>query len=187
MRIGALIGKNGKTKRELEEIVDCKIYIDSKTGDVEISSENANPVTVYKLESVIKAIARGFSPEHAKLLLDDDFLLNIINLHDLGISTSKSLRTRKARVIGAQGSIRTLIEKSLDCFVSVQGKTVSIIGRAENIRIAYESILKLLKGTTVSGVRRYIDKASEDIDKMTNTESNNIDFNEDVEKDLLDD
>lgn len=60
MRIGAVIGKQGQTRKELEELSDCKIHIDSATGDIEITTKKANPVTFYKLETVIKAISRGF-------------------------------------------------------------------------------------------------------------------------------
>jgi len=186
MRIGALIGKQGKTKKELEELSDCNIFVDSATGDVEISSEKANPITFYRLEQVIKAIARGFSPEHAKYLLDESFILNIINLHDLGIHTSKTLQTRKARVIGSQGAIRQFIEDSLDCFIAIQGKTISIIGNIENIRIAHEAILKLLKGATISRIKKYINRAKTNIDQISNTESNNINFDNEQERDILD-
>ncbi len=181
LRIGAVIGKQGQTRRELEELADCKITVDSATGDIDITTENANPVTFYKLEIVIKAIGRGFSPEHARYLLDDNIVLNIINLHDLGIHTEKTLETRKARIIGAQGTIRKFLEDSLDCYVSVQGRTIAVIGEASKIRIAHESIMRLLKGSNVASVKKYIDSMKKGLDYVSNSESNYIDYNDELD------
>jgi len=189
-RIGAVIGKQGQTRKELEEMCDCKIHVDSANGDVEINSENGNAVTLYKLETVIKAIGRGFAPDHAKLLLDDNTTLNIINLKDLGIHTDKTLETRRGRVIGSQGMIRKFLEDTLDCYVSVQGKTIGIIGEVANIRIAHEAIMRLLKGANIESVKKFIDSSRKNIDHVSNTESNYIDYDldeNDKEKDILDD
>ena len=187
MRIGAVIGKQGQTRRELEELSDCKIHVDSHTGDVEISTEKSNPVTFYRLETVLKAIGRGFSPDHAKLLLDDKTTLNIISLYDLGIHTEKTLKTRRARVIGTEGTIRKFLEDSLDCYIAIQGKTICIIGTVSNIRICHEAIMRLLKGANFAGVRTFIEKARKNLD-ISNTE-NYIDYNEEdnKDKDILDD
>jgi len=190
MRIGAVIGKQGQTRKELEELTDCKIHVDSATGDIDITTESANPVTFFKLETVIKAIGRGFSPEHAKYLLDDNVTLNIINLHDLGIHTEKTLETRRARIIGSEGTIRKFLEDSLDCYISIQGRTIGIIGEVVRIRIAHEAIMRLLKGANIASVKKFIDSSSKNLDYVSNSESNYIDYednNTNDEKDILDD
>lgn len=190
-RIGAVIGKQGETRKELEEMCDCKIHVDSGTGDIEITSQNANAITFYRLEAVIKAIGRGFSPDHAKYLLDDNSTLNIINLHDLGIHTDKTLETRRARVIGAQGTIRKFLEDTLECFISIQGKTIAIIGEVSKIRICHEAIIRLLKGANIAGVKKFIESSLKNADYVSNTESNYIDIDEskikNEDKDILDD
>jgi ribosomal RNA assembly protein len=161
------------------------------TGDIEITSQNANAVTFYRLETVIKAIGRGFSPDHAKFLLDDNSTLNIINLHDLGIHTDKTLETRRARVIGSQGIVRKFLEDTLECFIAIQGKTIAIIGEVSKIRIAHEAIMRLLKGANVAGVKKFIESSLKNADYVSNTESNYIDIKDteidENEKDILDD
>ncbi len=181
IRVGVVIGKNGETKKELEELTDSKIYVDGE-GEIEISNKNANVVTFYKLENVIKAIGRGFNPEKAKLLLDEYYTLSIINLHELGINTERGAHNRKARVIGAQGSIRGYLEKQLDCFISVQGKTISIIGRLSNIRICHEALMRIINGASIGAVKHYIEKMSKSIETQDEFE-----FNENKkEEDILD-
>lgn len=159
IRIGALIGKDGKDKKELEELSNSRIIVNSQTGDVEITSKEANPVVFYKLELVVKAIGRGFAPEKAKVLLADDTTLIIINLTNLHISTKKTLQTRKGRVIGAEGSVHKFLEDKLDCYVSVQGKTISIIGRTKEAQICQEAIKRLLDGANIPTVKMFIQKA----------------------------
>ena len=58
-RIGALIGKSGSTKRELEEKTKAVLEVDSKEGSVKVSGDDAEGVLT--AIEVIKAINRGFS------------------------------------------------------------------------------------------------------------------------------
>jgi len=72
-RVGALIGQNGEMKKQLEEKSGLKLQIDSKLGEVVIDDHEAkDPLATIKLENIIKAIGRGFSPEKAMKLLNDD-------------------------------------------------------------------------------------------------------------------
>lgn len=183
-RVGALIGKEGNTKKELERITDCQIIVDSQSGEVELTAkENAkvNPVVFYKLELVIKAIGRGFAPEKAQLLLDDNTTLIIINLEDIYIKTKKLMTTKKGRVIGTDGQVRKFLEDMLDCFVSVQGKTISIIGKTNDARICHAAIMRLLNGANIQSVKNYIQK-------LVKEGTQDFEYDEDAEKekDILD-
>ena len=74
-RIGALIGTKGKTKRKLEKLAGVELKVDSETGIIGIQgSENA--ANFYDSVSVVKAIGRGFSPETAFALFDENTLLD---------------------------------------------------------------------------------------------------------------
>src|SRR5438105_4398494 len=70
-RIGALIGKRGKVKQEIEQKCSVKVDIDSETGDATISGNGpADRMEIFKAVEVISAIARGFSPQRAYRLFD---------------------------------------------------------------------------------------------------------------------
>ena len=76
-RIGVLIGKSGSTKREIEEKIGISLRIDSEEGLVTIEGED--PVNVMTATNVISAINRGFSPDRAFRLFDDeDMMLDIL-------------------------------------------------------------------------------------------------------------
>ena len=82
-RIGVLIGQNGENKEKIEKISKVKIIIDSKLGEITIDDHNAeDPIKTIKIENIILAIGRGFSPEKAFLLWDDNYEFYIFDLRD---------------------------------------------------------------------------------------------------------
>ncbi|MFH1255749.1 MAG: KH domain-containing protein [Candidatus Diapherotrites archaeon] len=155
-RIAVLIGKKGETKRELEQKTKARIDVDSESGEVEVSGKNAEGVV--KAESVVKAIARGFSPEKAFMLLKEDFFLEIIDLAEELGKKGKRLESKKGRVIGRHGLFREEIEKKTKAFVSVYGKTICLIGTEGEIGKALRAVEMLLEGAKHKSVKKFLDK-----------------------------
>ena len=82
-RIGVLIGHNGENKEKIEKISKAKISIDSELGEIFIDDHNLDdPLISIKIENIILAIGRGFSPEKAFLLFSDNFEFYIFDLRD---------------------------------------------------------------------------------------------------------
>jgi ribosomal RNA assembly protein len=154
-RVAVLIGKNGDVKREFEEITLCKIDVDSKEGDVHITGNDS--IKMYALREVIKAIGRGFNPEIARLLLKQDYSLEIINLLDF-VKNKDHFERVKGRVIGAEGKSRETIEALTDTFISVYGKTIGIIGDSEGVVTSKKAVESLLQGSPHSNVYRWLEK-----------------------------
>jgi ribosomal RNA assembly protein len=155
-RVAVLIGQNGTVKKELEEYTKSKILIDSQEGDVTIEGEDS--LKVYNAREIVKAIARGFNPEYAKLLLKQDYTAEIINLPDfLGKSTKKIIRM-KGRVIGSHGKSRKIIEDLTETRISVYGKTIGILGFYEDVIEAKRAIESLLTGSPHSTVFKWLER-----------------------------
>ena len=153
-RVPVLIGKDGSTKKELEELTKIKIDIDSKEGEVTISGEDS--LKLYTLKNIIHAIARGFNPELAKLLLKEDYLLEIINISDFAKTKNHLIRI-KSRIIGTKGKTRSVIEELTDTNISIYGKTISIIGKVENLGIARRAVESLASGSQHSAVYHWLE------------------------------
>jgi ribosomal RNA assembly protein len=158
-RIAVLIGKNGETKKEIEEKTKTKILIDSEENNVEIESTEKSGLGFYSALNIIKAIARGFSPEHAFLLLDDKYYLEIIDLSEKFGKSKNKIFQRAGRVIGTKGKMRSEIEETTECFVSVQGKTIAIIGEMEKIELAKKAVTMMIEGATHDSVLRFLRKS----------------------------
>ena len=144
-RIGAVIGPNGEVKKTLAERTGVDISVDSETGAVAVRSAG-DPVIGMRVAEVVKAIARGFSPQRAmRLLDDDDTVLDVINLGNV-TSTPRELTRLKGRIIGKDGLMRETIEESTGVFVSVYGKTVALIGGLEGLQVARDAMNMLVDG-----------------------------------------
>jgi ribosomal RNA assembly protein len=154
-RVAVVIGKSGEVKKEFEDITGCKMDIDSKEGDVHISGEDS--LKMYALREVVKAIGRGFNPEIARLLLKQDYSLEVINLLDF-VKNKNHFERIKGRVIGAEGKSRQTIENLTGTFISVYGKTISIIGDPEGVVSSKKAVESLLQGSPHSNVYRWLEK-----------------------------
>ena len=151
-RIPVVIGEKGKTKRELERLGSTAISIEGNVVRIE-----GEALSVYAMENVIKAIGRGFPPEKALNLLDEEFELRIIDM-----PFQRNHRTRiRARVIGREGSVRKRIEEMTNTSIAVYGKTVSIIGRMEDVELAANAVEMIIRGSKHSNVFAYLSRRKE--------------------------
>jgi len=159
-RIGVLIGKGGLVKKELEEKTGTVISIDSQEGIVRVEGEDAVPFL--RAVEVIQAVNRGFSPERAFRLLDDeDLLLEVIDLSGLADSPRQMDRLR-GRIIGRDGRAREQIEHMTHTQISVIGKTIALIGLPEQMKVARAAIDMLLEGSPHEAVFSYLEKKRQD-------------------------
>jgi len=155
-RIAILIGKKGEVKKRIEEDTKTEIRIDSKEGDIFIKGDDA--LSLFTAREMINAIGRGFNPEIAELLLKGDYGLEILNITEF-TGKNKSIMTRlKGRVIGREGKSRKIIEELTECYISVYGKTISIIGKPENLVNARRAVESLLQGSPHSNVYKWLEK-----------------------------
>ncbi|MBS3137229.1 RNA-processing protein [Candidatus Woesearchaeota archaeon] len=159
-RIAVLIGKNGEVKKNLEEVSHTKIAIDSKEGDVVVSGEDA--ITLYSTKNVIRAIARGFNPEVAQLLLRHDYVFDVLDVTTY-IKNKNHLERVKGRVIGKEGKAREILEQLTDTHISVYGKTICIIGLGEFVNIARRAIESLLVGSPHAKVYMWLEKQRKEL------------------------
>ncbi len=153
-RVAVLIGKSGEIKKRLESETKTRIRVDSEEGDVFVSGEDAIPL--FSVREIIKAIGRGFNPEIAFLLLQQDYMFEVLDLRDYA-STKKHVLRLKGRVIGAEGKSRKIIEELTESFISVYGKTISIIGQVDNIGLAKRAVEGLLEGSPHSTIYKWLE------------------------------
>jgi ribosomal RNA assembly protein len=135
-----LIGQRGKTKKGIEKCTGTSIEV---SDDVTISGED--PLLVLKARDMVLAIGRGFSPKEARRLLDDGCELHVISLEG---ETLKKRRRLLGRVIGKQGKAKKRIEADTGASISIQGKTLALLGTHEEIGPAEDAIEELLAGKT---------------------------------------
>jgi ribosomal RNA assembly protein len=167
-RIGALIGPDGRMKETVEKQLSVELQIDSQTGNVTItlSPTAEDPSVLFRAKEVITAIGRGFSPERAsRLLQDDETVLVVIDLRNIVEKSQSDIKRLKGRIIGKEGKTRRIIEELTDASVSVHGHTISIIGDMDQAEAAREAIKMLIKGSQHRTVYRFLHKKRRDLKK----------------------
>lgn len=157
-RVGVLIGKGGATKKELEVKTHTTISVDSKEGLVKVESSEENTVSLLRAVEIINAINRGFSPERAfEMIEDEDLLLDVIDLSGMA-ENPRQLDRLRGRIIGKDGRAREQIEDMTDVELSVFGKTIALIGYPEQLKTARAAIDMLIEGVPHENVFAFLDK-----------------------------
>jgi ribosomal RNA assembly protein len=157
-RVAILIGHNGETKDEIEKRSGLKIDIDSKLGEVVIDDhEVEDPLIIIKVENIVKAIGRGFSPQNAFMIFNDDSDFFIFDLYDYVGKKPSHIRRLKSRIIGREGKTKRVLEELTDSKISIYGHTISIISDIMKMNILKKSVDMLLTGSKHATVYRFVE------------------------------
>lgn len=164
-RVGVLIGKNGAVKAKIERLTQTELEIDSETGAVTLipQDELEDPLSPWKARHIVRAIGRGFNPEVALRILDDDVALEVIKITDYVGKSKKTIARQKGRVIGREGITRRIIHDMTGVDISVYGKTVSLIGEFEKLAVAREAIEMILNGARHKSVYAFLEKKKQEL------------------------
>ena len=162
-RVAVLIGKRGAVKKKIQRLTNSKLIIDSKEGNVTIESEDS--FAAYNTKLIIQAIGRGFNPDIALLLKNEDYSLEMINITEFAGKSRKTMHRIKARVIGTKGKAWKMLERLTRCYLSVYGKTISIIGLTEEVALARQAVEDLLKGAPHGNIYKFLQEKKKKIRK----------------------
>jgi ribosomal RNA assembly protein len=179
-RIGVIIGKNGKVKDEIQEKCNVIVEIDSETGDAMISSGPKDPsmkIEPFKAVEIVSAISKGFSPQRAyRLLEDEEETFQLIDLRDYAGKSRNSMERIKGRIIGEEGKSRKNIEDLTGASISVYGHTVGLIGTFKEIKLATDAVTMLSKGRSHKNVYNMLQEArrKDKLDRMRLWEDDDI-------------
>ncbi|MGA3358801.1 MAG: KH domain-containing protein [Halobacteriota archaeon] len=159
-RIGVIIGTHGSTKAQIEEKGEVMLDIDSVEGTVSIESDS---LSILNATEVINAIARGFSPEKAfRIFEDEQITLDIIDLSKV-TDTPKELKRIMGRIIGKEGRTREALENLTGANVSIYGKTVSTIGYVDQIQTVRKAIEMLAEGSKHAAVYSFLERKRQEL------------------------
>ncbi len=163
-RIAVVIGEKGKTKKLLERRSGIKLSIDTDQNEVTIHDEkdDVDPLMVMKMQDIVKALGRGFSPDHAMRLFSDDVYFELLDIHDFVGKHKNHVRRVAARVIGSEGKTRRIIEEQTGCDLAIYGHTVAVVGPLESIGDAKHALEMLLRGAEHASVYRFLEKKRRD-------------------------
>jgi len=109
---------------------------------------------------IVIAIGRGFSPENAITLMNGENTLHVINLTEFSGKSSANIERIKGRLIGEGGKARRNMENLSGTLISIYGKTVSIIGDPNKLRLAVDAISSISSGSMHGAVYSRLEAAN---------------------------
>lgn len=156
-RVGSLIGVKGETRKMIQKIAGVKMRIDSE-GEVTIFDDKAeDPLMGLKMLEVVKAIGRGFTPEKAMRLFQDDEYLEIVDVKEFLGGKNNQVSRIRARLIGTGGKTRSIIEDLTGTNMVIYGNTVALIGDSITLPVAKHAVELILRGSEHSTVYKYLE------------------------------
>jgi ribosomal RNA assembly protein len=162
-RIGVLIGKDGETKKEIEDALIVKIEIDTEDGSISIENKGEDVLAEWKARDIIRAVGEGINPKKALKLRSDDYVLEIIELEDIVGRSKKTLDRQKSRLIGTKGKARKTLEEYTGAHVSVSRKCVAIVGTPDRAEAAREAVTLICRGMPHGIVYKHLQKKSREL------------------------